>query len=132
MARRFFDFLSRGEERVLDQVVGNLDASIEAASHLPTLVSALKEHNRTAVLHECEIIGEIETNADAVHLKAVEEISSGSFFGGVREVILLLLEEIDSIADAAKDSTRIFVQREISNQAVDYMFRKDVLSYVHK
>ena len=109
-----------------------MDASIEAASHLPTLVSALKEHNRTAVLHECEIIGEIETNADAVHLKAVEEISSGSFFGGVREDILLLLEEIDSIADAAKDSTRIFVQREISNQAVDYMFRKDVLSYVHK
>lgn len=109
-----------------------MEASIEAAGHLPALISALKEHNRTAVLHECKLIGEIETKADAMHQKAVEEISSGSFFGGVREDILLLLEEIDNIADAAKDSSRIFVQRDISNQAVDYMFRKDVLSFVDK
>lgn len=132
MPRHFFDFLSRGENQVLEQVVGNLATSIEAVSHIPAVISALKTHDRTVVLHECRIIGEIETKADAMHLKAVEEISSGSFFGGVREDILLLLEEIDNIADAAKDSCRIFLQRDISNQAVDYMFREDVLSFVYK
>ncbi|MDG6996831.1 MAG: DUF47 family protein [Nitrososphaerota archaeon] len=132
MPHRFFDFLSRGEERVLDQVIGHLDASLDAARHLPILVSALKDHNRAAVLQECRLIGEIETRADALHQKAAEQISSGSFFGGVREDILLLLEEIDNIADAAKDSSQIFLQRDISSSAIDYMFRRDVLSFVNK
>ena len=132
MSLRLFGFLSRGENQVIDQIIFNLDVTIEAASHLPTLVSFLKDHNRSAVLRECEIIEEIETKADALHQRAVEEISSGSFFGGVREDILLLLEEIDNIADAAKDSTRIFLQRDISRIAIDYMFRKDVLSFSQK
>ena len=132
MPHRFFDFLSRGENRILDQVVGHLEASIDAAHHLPILVSALQAHNRAAVLQECKLIGEIETRADALHQKAVEQISSGSFFGGVREDILLLLEEIDNIADAAKDSSRIFLQRDISSSAIDYMFKQDVLSFVNK
>ena len=105
---------------------------MDAARHLPVLVSALKDHNRAAVLQECRLIGEIETRADALHQKAAEQISSGSFFGGVREDILLLLEEIDNIADAAKDSSQIFLQRDISSSAIDYMFRRDVLSFVNK
>lgn len=132
MRSHFLDFLSRGENQVLEQVIGNLDTSIEAARHLTTLISALKVHDRAVVLHECKMIGDIETKADSMHQKAVEQISSGSFFGGVREDILLLLEEIDSIADSAKDCTRIFLQREISIVAVDYMFKKDVSSFVDK
>ena len=48
-----------------------------------------------------------EKEADEVHRMLSTEIAEGAFFGGVREDMLGLLENIDSIADSAKDASRV-------------------------
>jgi uncharacterized protein Yka (UPF0111/DUF47 family) len=42
------------------------------------------------------------------------------------------LEQIDNIADAAKDSSRIFSQRRIADCAIDYMLKRDVEKFIAK
>jgi len=94
------------------------------------LVAALKGHDYDSVLKETETIAGIENQADQAHLKAVENICSGSFFGGIREDILTLLENIDNIADSAKGASRIFFQRRISDDVIDYLFKEDLVGFV--
>jgi predicted phosphate transport protein (TIGR00153 family) len=130
MSSHRFGLLSRGENEVLDLVSSNLDYSIKTAGHLIQLVDALRRHDRQTALEEIKTIGDMETKADEMHIAAVERVSGGSFFGGIREDILELLETIDNIADAAKDSSRIFSQRYIAFETIDYMFRIDVTSFV--
>lgn len=50
---------------------------------------------------------DLENQADQVRRDLEEGIAEGAFFGGVREDILNLIGEIDSIANAAKDSARL-------------------------
>ena len=125
-----FGFFSRGEKEVLNMVVANLDTALDASRHLLALVSALKAHDHKAVVRESNMISELESRADDAHLKSVEHIVAGSFFGGIREDLLGLLEQIDNMTDAAKDSARVFVQRRIADPTIDYFFREDVLSFV--
>ncbi len=132
MSLHRLDLFTRGEGRVLDLIISNLDYCTDTARHLIPLVEDLKNHDRTKALEEVRTIGEMETKADGMHQSAVETISGGSFFGGIREDIIGLLEDIDNIADAAKDSSRIFSQREIPFQVLDYLFKKDVSADVEK
>jgi predicted phosphate transport protein (TIGR00153 family) len=127
--RSKFDFLSRGEKEVLHEVMVNIDLAIDASRHLVSLVSKLKEHDNEGVGREFETIREIEEKADVAHQRAVENVCSGSFFGGIREDILNLLENIDDISDAAKGAAKMFTQRRIPDEAIDYMFKADVLAF---
>lgn len=130
MSSHWFKLLSRGEDEVLQLVLSNLDFSTNTARHLTPLVDSLKKHDKASALQEVKTIGDMETQADAMHIKAVETVSGGSFFGGIREDILELLETIDNIADAAKDSSRIFSQRDIPFETIDYLFKRDVASFI--
>ncbi|MHB8566338.1 MAG: DUF47 domain-containing protein [Nitrososphaerales archaeon] len=132
MFEKRLGFLSRGESGLLDAAVSNLDISIEASRHVLNLVNFLKTHDYKKALLESEIIGELETKADGAHQRLVESICTGSFFGGIREDFLTLVEEIDNIADAAKDSSRIFGQRHIPLDTLDYLFRKDVAAFIEE
>jgi predicted phosphate transport protein (TIGR00153 family) len=132
MSLHKLNLFTRGEGQVLELVVSNLDYCTETARHLIPLVEALRNHDRAKVLEEVKKMSEMETKADDMHLRAVEEISGGSFFGGVREDLLGLLEDIDNIADAAKDSSRIFSQREIPFQTTDYLLKRDVSGCMFK
>lgn len=124
---------SRGEKKVMDLVTANIDHSCETSHHLPQVIFALKSHDREAALKEIKTIADLESKADKMHLDAVRQISSGSFFGGIREDVLQLLEQVDNIEDAAKDSSRIFSQRNIPFEAIDYLLQTDdVLSYISK
>jgi predicted phosphate transport protein (TIGR00153 family) len=127
-----FGIFSRGENEVLKLVVTNLDFSIETARGLIKLVDSLKNHDKQTALSVAKSIGDMETRADSMHQKAIEDISSGSFFGGIREDLLEMLEDIDNIADAAKDSSRVFSQRDIPLDVIDYLFERDVRSFVDK
>jgi predicted phosphate transport protein (TIGR00153 family) len=132
MPHRRLGVFSRGENEVLGLVISNLDFSIEIAGHLMNVIEALKNHDRARTVDQARIIGEMETKADGMHQEAVKVISGGSFFGGIREDVLELLEHIDNIADAAKDSSRIFTQRNIPFETVDYLFKADVVSFINK
>ncbi len=127
-----FSIFSRGEDEVLKLVITNLDFAIETARGLVKLVDSLKNHDKSMVLSVAKSIGEMETKADSMHQKAIEDISSGSFFGGIREDLLEILEYIDNIADAGKDSSRVFSQRNIPLEVTDYLFKRDVRSFIDK
>jgi predicted phosphate transport protein (TIGR00153 family) len=128
--KKIFGVFSRGEKQILEQVSSNLDISIEAAQHLLLLVEALKAHDFEKVRGEYVTIDRLEARADEAHMKVVENIVSGSFFGGIREDLLQLLENIDNIADCAKDAGKIFLQRRMSVEMVDYLFEGDVVGFV--
>ena len=57
-------------------------------------------------------------------------MNSSLCVGGIREDFLNLLEKIDSIADEAKDAGKIFHQRHVPKEMVDYLFRGDVVSFI--
>ena len=109
-----FGFFSRGEREILEKVVRNLDVSIDAARHLLNQVTSLQKYDYDDVNAEYRIIADLEEKGDELHRTLVREIATESFFGGIREDFLNLLERIDSIADEAKDAAKIFHLRRIS------------------
>jgi predicted phosphate transport protein (TIGR00153 family) len=125
-----FGFFSSGEKRILGNVVANLDVSIDAARHLMKLVSSLQKYDYEDVDAEYGIIASLEEKEDVMHRSLVREIAMESFFGGIREDFLNLLERIDSIADEAKDAAKIVHQRKIPKDTVDYLFRGDVSLFI--
>jgi predicted phosphate transport protein (TIGR00153 family) len=125
-----FGFFSRGERQILERVIRNLDVSIDAARHLLKLVISLQKYDYDDVNAEYKVIADLEEKEDELHRSLVREIATESFFGGIREDFLNLLEKIDSIADEAKDAAKIFHQRHVPKETVDYLFRGDVISFI--
>lgn len=128
--KEIFGFFSSGEKRILEKVVRNLDVAIEAAKHLMKLVSALQKYEYDAVHAEYQTIASLEEKEDELHRTLVREIATESFFGGIREDFLNLLERIDGIADEAKDAAKIVHQRRIPKETIDYLFQGDVISFI--
>lgn len=125
-----FAFFSSGERQILQKVVRNLDVSIDAAKHLVELVASLQKYDYDNVDAEYQIIATLEEKEDELHRSLVREIAMESFFGGIREDFINLLEKIDGIADEAKDAAKTVHQRRIPKETVDYLFREDVASFI--
>jgi len=130
--KAFFQFFSRGERTIIARVVLMLDRAIEASEHLLVQTRALRAYDYEAVTSEYAIIDDIEGKLDQDHRDLVREICTGSFFGGIREDLLALLENIDSIADASKDAAKIFRERRVPQDVVDYFFKADVEEFLAK
>ncbi len=111
-------------------MIRNLDVSIDAARHLLKLVISLQKYEYDDVNAEYKIIADLEEKGDELHRTLVREIATESFFGGIREDFLNLLEKIDSIADEAKDAGKIFHQRHVPKETVNYLFKGDVISFI--
>ena len=130
--KNIFSFLSRGESDILDRVIETLDTSIQASEHLLSEVKFLKAHEYDSVNREYETIAKLEEQGDDQHRKLVRELCTGSFFGGIREDLLNMLELIDNIADAAKGAGKVFDERHMSERVIDYFFKKDVEGFITK
>ena len=128
--KNIFSFLSRGEHSIIERVVALLDVSIDSANHLVVLSESLRAHDYEAVDREFETIHALERKVDEDHRQLVREIATGSFFGGIREDLLDLLELIDNIADSAKNSAQIFHQIRFPDEVIDYLFQGDVGSFI--
>lgn len=115
---------------MLEKTIRNLDVSIDAAKHLELQVKSLQKYDYDNVNSEFKIISDLEEKEDDLHRALVREIVTGSFFGGIREDFLNLLECIDSIADEAKDAGKIFHLRHIPKETIDYLFRRDVGAFI--
>ena len=128
--RNFFGFATRGEQVLLDRIIAMLEISIDSSRHLLSLVQLLRNCDYEAVNKEYEVIDDLEGRADHEHRNLVREICGGSFFGGIREDLLNLLELIDNIADSAKGAGQIFHEREIPKAVIDYLFKEDVEGFI--
>ena len=122
--------MARGEHDILTRVIAMLDISIDASRHLLSQVQFLRKYDYEAVNREYEAIDDLEAQADREHRALVREICSGSFFGGIREDLLALLELIDNIADSAKGAGEIFYELQIPKPVIDYLFKEDVQAFI--
>jgi len=128
--RNFFGFLSRGEHEILNQVSVMLATSVESTRHLLALVQSLKKYDYDLVNKEYETIVTLEGETDRQNRSLVREICTGSFFGGIKEDLLNLLELIDNVADSSKGAGEIFHERQIPKPVIDYLFKEDVELFV--
>lgn len=106
---RFPNFSLGGRERsILQGVLDHLATVRECVLAYQELVTACSvEAPSTQEL--LERVFELEDKADEIQRDLNQRIAEGAFFGGVREDILNLINEDDSIADAAKDASRLLV-----------------------
>jgi len=127
--RNFFSFLGNGEQQILDRVCKLLDSSIDTSRHLLALAGYLKSYDYDAVNREYATIADLEEQVAQEHRSLVRELCTGSFFGGIREDLLTLLELISNISDTSKRAARVH-ERQVPKDVVDYLFKDDVELFI--
>lgn len=110
-----FRFLSlnRKERAILDGVQRHLDVVKETVDAFAESVDSVAKGEPASAEFNVKRVFEGETNADTIHRELSTKIAEGAFFGGVREDMLNLLENIDNIADSAKDAARFLTSSAI-------------------
>jgi predicted phosphate transport protein (TIGR00153 family) len=126
----FFSFLGSGERQTLDRILALTDISIESAKHLLQLVEHLQNYDDEAVDREFALIADLKKRAYSERDSLVRLLSTGSFFGGIREDLLSLLETIVNIADTSKRCAMIFHDMRVPKEVVDYLFQGDVGAFL--
>jgi len=128
--RNFFSFLGDGERQILGRVSNLLDSSIETSRHLLALAGYLKNYDYDAVEREYATTADLNEQVVQDHRSLVRELCTGSFFGGIREDLLALLELISSISDTSKRAARVFHERQSPKDVIDYFFKEDVELFI--
>lgn len=128
--RNFFSFLGNGERQILARVLNLLDSSMETSKHLLPLVGYLKKYDYDAVEREYATIADHDEQVAQDHRNLVRELCTGSFFGGIREDLLTLLELISNISDTSKRAARVFHERQVPQDVIDYLFKDDVELFI--
>jgi predicted phosphate transport protein (TIGR00153 family) len=110
---KIFGGLQRGEKEILDGLTEHVQLSIEATGRLRRLVSFVTKSEWSHAKETYEEIDKLESEADDLHRRLVERLSSGVFFAGLGTDLMGLAEKIDGIADSAKDAAKVLVMRRI-------------------
>ncbi len=110
---RYIRELLDGEKEIVRVLAEHVSLSLRAAKGIPEIVSRVVADDYDGARNGYYEVDHIETEADEVHKRIVEAVSSGVFFSGIGEDILGLAEEIDDIADNAKDASRVLILRRL-------------------
>lgn len=105
----FPSFSSGGREKSIMRGIEEHVVKVkECVATFEDLVSAAANGDPSAQ-SLMEKVFKLESEADQMQRELEARIAEGAFFGGVREDILSLIEQVDSVADAAKDSARLLM-----------------------
>jgi predicted phosphate transport protein (TIGR00153 family) len=122
---------SRREREVFGGVLSLLDIVSSAVDSFEASVLAWAQGDTKTASVMVEKVFEGETRADEIHRELSLKIAEGAFFGGVREDILNLLEEIDNIADSAKDAARFLSSdSQLGIEAKDMLGSQDMRQFL--
>ncbi|RLI45258.1 hypothetical protein DRO64_02755 [Candidatus Bathyarchaeota archaeon] len=112
------------ENKILRLLNDYLDSIIRVINELKTLLSMVmgKEAlSSPSVLDtKIEMISVYESLADDLHLESLLKICNGSFFSGLREDFIRLFDNMDDIADSAKESSQIISRSGIGKALENY------------
>jgi predicted phosphate transport protein (TIGR00153 family) len=114
-----FSFLSRNEREVvtgLELLIDTALAAVEGFSGILKAAGAGEEKEASFVR-----VFENEKKADELQRELNAKIAKGSFFGGIREDMLKLIENADNIADCAKDSARLLETGSIKGAGAEFL-----------
>jgi len=114
----------RREEQVYRSIEEYIALVLEAAEGIRALREAVKvgEYGKVQLVYS-EIDAK-ETEADELRRRLSESLSQGSFFSHLREDLLSLVEEIDNIADSAKDAVKTLMEMEPDWNLVKFLFEQ--------
>lgn len=107
LIRRVLAPLMKRENEVLSGVVSYGQEVAATAAALRELIGAVVGGREEEASEAYRELMEREARADFLRRRLSEEVSRGSFFANVRELLLELVERMDRIADYSKDAGRL-------------------------
>ncbi len=116
---------SRKEGAILSALQANLRLVRETEQEIPGLVAAVAEGNESACRNRRARIFELRLKASASYRDISRQIAEGAFFGGVREDMISLAENVYKIADKAKDAARLITLAKITDGKAIAVLRSD-------
>ena len=120
-----FRLSGRRERRVIDLIGEHLAIVRKCAKELANMISSVEQMNWVLVKDQSEIVSTYERMADDLHREAVIQIAQGTFFAGMREDFLDLIEKVDEIADKAQEAARIISEAPIERRVLGYLDEDD-------
>lgn len=115
-------FFGGRERQIYGSIERYVSLVLEAVREVQKLYDIVDTNDISGVDLVYSEIDRKETEADELRRMLSEEISQGSFFSHLREDLLNLLEEIDNIADSAKDAVKTLIEAEVSWELLRYLF----------
>lgn len=112
--RSWFHPFKGGEKEVLDLLTHHAILSLQASQLVQKVLSALAAGDHATAYVTYLDIDKAETEADHVHRELVEKLSNGVFFANLGTDLMNLAENIDGVADSAKNAGKILTQRHLS------------------
>jgi len=118
----------------------HMSTVLDAVNKLSSLISLLTKGNpemlTSSVIEEnIEMISIYESSADDIYLQSLITICKGAFFAGLREDFMKLLEDIDDIADYAKESSQVVARGVLNSSTLRMLTEKSdssLLKYIEK
>lgn len=122
---------ARRERDILSLIDAQAQQSLRCAEGLKRLITELSVGNAVSASVEQSSIGRAESEADRLDVDSSLKIAKGAFFGGMRQDFLLLIEQIDDIADAAWDASKLIISTPSPNGIVaDFCGWKEVMGFL--
>lgn len=109
------------EKRLLERVRELANLVRSSVLCLRDLYLALEEGAWDKALEKALETASYEHRADRVRENIALEIFSGAFIPDFREAVMVLLENVDGVADLAKDTARIATQRRFDVSILSYL-----------
>jgi predicted phosphate transport protein (TIGR00153 family) len=123
--------INRKEQEIIEGIEQLLKLVRETVDHFSRFVLGVGQ--KSGEMEQMfRIVSETETKVDELHKELSLKIAEGSFFGGIREDILNLLEKIDNIADSAKDAARLLNVYRIDDPSVIDIFKSEDMNLFNK
>jgi predicted phosphate transport protein (TIGR00153 family) len=109
--RRWFRSFAAGEGEILSKIEEHVGLALRAAELTVKAFGQVATGDLAMAHATYAEVDRAETEADAVHREVVERLRNGVFFSNLGTDMMDLAENVDGIADSAKDATRILTQR---------------------
>lgn len=119
---RLSSLFYRKEKRILDSIDEYIEKVINTVKCLVEVSNFIKNGKLEDLHRIYRDIDSMETEADGMRRRISEELCKGTFFAHLREDLLNLIEEIDNIADYAKDSIKQIVVTSPSRDILYFIF----------
>jgi predicted phosphate transport protein (TIGR00153 family) len=111
-------FLSRNEREVVTGLELLIDTSLAAVEGFSGILKAAGAGEEKEAFVR---VFENEKKADELQRELNAKLAKGSFFGGIREDMLKLIENADNIADCAKDSARLLETGSVRGAGAEFL-----------
>lgn len=111
--RGWFRSFRAGEAEILALLKRHVELSLKASMQIQDVFDRLAAGDRAAAYVSYLEVDKFETEADGVHRELVDKLSTGVFFANLGTDLMNLAENVDRVADCAKASAKILIQRHI-------------------